>query len=116
MDHLSDDDFRYGIEYEFALINRQHQFVDFSNTTFEQLNKLIDQLPTYESDYPGLRVGDLGIKAKRWYIEGFERFSESGKYLRTDIKGLEIRTPISRSITEAVDHIETDFGTLCQSR
>jgi gamma-glutamyl:cysteine ligase YbdK (ATP-grasp superfamily) len=107
---LKEEGFRYGIEYEFALLNRDRKFVDFSNTSFEQLDAIISRLPTYESDYPGLRVGDLGIKAKRWYIEGFERFDEKGKYLRTDIKGMEIRTPISRTIDEAVGYIETDLA------
>lgn len=103
------EEFRFGIEHEFAVIDREGHFCDFMNTTFEQLDRVIAPLPVIETDYPGLRVGDLGIKNKRWYIEGFERFSEDGEYLRTDPKGFEIRTPICDSLDEAVGVLRTDL-------
>lgn len=101
--------FRYGIEHEFPCINKKGEFVDFSNTSFEDLDQIITALPTYDTDYPQLRIGDLGIKKKRWYIEGFERFNEQGEYLLTKIKGFEIRTPICTSIPEAVTVLQKDF-------
>lgn len=110
MKNININDFKWGIEHEFAVINRSGEFCDFTNTTFEDFNELIAVMPTYESDYPGLRVGDLGIKSKRWYIEGFERFSETGEYLRTDIKGFEIRTPICHSLDDAVKTLRADFA------
>lgn len=100
---------RCGIEYEFPLADQQHRFVDFSNTSFEQLDEIVAKLPKYEADYPELRIGDLGIKEKRWYIEGYERFDKQGTYLKTEIKGMEIRTPICSSIDEAVATLETDY-------
>ena len=39
------------------------------------MQDVVDELPQY--DDPDLDVG-LGIKAKRWYVEGDERFDESG--------------------------------------
>jgi hypothetical protein len=102
--------FKWGIEHEFPVTNHSGEFCDFTNTTFEDFNQLIAVMPTYASDYPGLRVGDLGIKSKRWYIEGFERFSETGEYLHTDIKGFEIRTPICHSLEEAVETLKIDFA------
>ncbi len=99
---LSPEEFRFGIEHEFAVVDRDGRFCDFSTTTFEELDRVVERLPTIESDYPGLRVGDLGIKSKRWYIEGFERFTAEGVYLRTDPKGFEIRTPICESLDEAM--------------
>jgi hypothetical protein len=104
------EEFRFGIEHEFAVIDREDRFRDFTNTTFEELDRAIEPLPVIEADYPGLRVGDLGIKSKRWYIEGFERFSESGEYLRTDPKGFEIRTPICSSLDEAVRVLKADLA------
>jgi hypothetical protein len=98
---LPTDGFRFGIEHEFPVIDSDGRFCDFSNITFEDLDGTLATLPVTESDYPGLRVGDLGIKLKRWYVEGFERFSESGEYLITLPKGLEIRTPICASLDEA---------------
>ena len=103
------EEFRFGIEHEFAVIDREGRFRDFTNTTFEEFDRVIESLPVIETDYPGLRVGDLGIKNKRWYIEGFERFSESGEYLRTDPKGFEIRTPICDSLDEAIGVLKADL-------
>ncbi len=101
--------FRYGIEHEFPVIDGQGKFLDFSNTTFADFDRVIQCMPTYASDYPGLRIGDLGIKKKRWYIEGYERFDSTGAYLHTDAKGFEIRTPICASIGEAVARVKQDF-------
>jgi len=102
--------FRYGIEHEFPCIDKEGRFVDFSTATFDDLNKIIADLPIYESDYPRLRVGDLGIKKKRWYIEGFERFSDQGVFDHLDIKGFEIRTPICSSIEQTVAVLEKDYS------
>ena len=97
--------FSFGIEHEVAFIRSDGQFADFSNTTFEELDALIAQLPHYESDYPQLRVGDAGIKVKRWYIEGFERFSETGQLMGCAPKGIELRTTIHASIDETVNQL-----------
>ena len=43
------------------------------------MQDVVDELPQY--DDPDLDVGDLGIKAKRWYVEGDERSDESGRFL-----------------------------------
>lgn len=97
--------FSFGIEHEVAFIRSDGQFADFSNTTFEELDALIAQLPHYEADYPQLRVGDAGIKVKRWYIEGFERFSEMGQLTGCAPKGIELRTTIHSSIDETVNQL-----------
>ncbi|MCL2503954.1 MAG: glutamate--cysteine ligase [Coriobacteriia bacterium] len=102
--------FLFGIEHEFPVRDTQCQFRDFTNTKFEEFDAVIKELPVHKSDYDSLRVGDLGIKKKRWYIEGFERFGETGEYLRTDPKGFEIRTPIQPSIDAAVNALEGDIA------
>ncbi len=71
--------FTFGIEHEVAFINREGRFADYLNTPFADFDAIIAQLPFYESDYPQLRIGDAGIKRKRWYIEGFERFSADAR-------------------------------------
>lgn len=101
--------FRFGIEHEFPSVNAAGQFVDFVTASYEELARVIDELPVFDADSDSLRTGDLGIKAKRWYIEGFERFDEEGRYLRTDPKGFEIRTPICTSIDEAVATLSSDI-------
>lgn len=66
--------FFFGIEHEVAFINYQGKFADFNCTNFQDFQQIVDALPIYPHDYLELRVGDAGIKNKRWYIEGFERF------------------------------------------
>ncbi len=101
------EDFRFGIEHEFA-VAREGRFCDPATTPFADLQAVVDELPLHPEDYPGLRVGDLGVKRKRWYIEGFERFDPHGRYLRTEPKGFEIRTPICASLDEAIATLQAD--------
>ena len=62
----------------------------------------------FTEDYSRLRVADLGIKHKRWYKEGYERF---GEFLKSLPKCLEIppcreRLPMPRlrSWPKAIAH------------
>lgn len=103
---------RYGLEHEVALLRPDGRFADFTNTSFQELQGIIDLLPVHESDYPGLRVGDQGIKHKRWYVEGFERFGPEGEFLRCDPKGIEIRTPIQDDIASTVRQLKADYRLL----
>lgn len=104
--------FRYGIEHEVAFINQKQQFADFSNTPFRAFEKIVAELPVYESDYPQLRVGDAGIKYKRWYIEGYERFNDDKEVIDCTPKGIEIRTTIHTSIMGAVRELNGSFELL----
>lgn len=104
--------FRYGIEHETAFINQQGKFADYNNTPFDDFDRIISRLPKHESDYPMLRVGDAGIKLKRWYIEGFERFSDDGKVTGCNPKGIEIRTTIHHSIDSTLQELEQSFKLL----
>ncbi|MCL6434484.1 MAG: glutamate--cysteine ligase [Leptolyngbyaceae cyanobacterium HOT.MB2.61] len=107
--------FSFGIEHEVAFLNDLHQFADFSCTEFDHFNQIIDQLPIYPDDYAQLRLGDAGIKQKRWYIEGFERFSEDGKVIDCMPKGIEIRTTIHSSIQGAIAELSESFSLLQQA-
>ena len=98
-------DFNYGIEHEIAFLNAQGDFADFSNTPFTDFEQIIADLPFYETDYPQLRVGDAGIKLKRWYIEGYERYNDEGISTSCAPKGIEIRTTIHNSIEGAINEL-----------
>ncbi len=63
--------FTYGIEHEVAFLDQQGHFMDFVSTSFGTLQAIIDELPQYAGDEEHLRIGDAGIRVKRWYIEGF---------------------------------------------
>ncbi|MEO1590994.1 MAG: glutamate-cysteine ligase family protein [Cyanobacteria bacterium J06632_22] len=90
------------------------QFADFSNTCFTEFEAIVAQLPQYAQDASQLRVGDAGIRSKRWYIEGYERFSEVGKLVGCMPKGIEIRTTIHEQIDETIAELTESFQQLCQ--
>ncbi|WP_392534363.1 glutamate--cysteine ligase [Nostoc sp. C117] len=104
--------FFFGIEHEVAFLNKEGKFADFSQTQFSDFNQIIEKLPTYPSDYPQLRVGDAGIKKKRWYIEGFERFADCDRVIDCHSKGIEIRTTIHSNIHGVIAELSESFDLL----
>ena len=104
--------FRYGIEHETALLRADGRFADVPDLAFDELQDVVDALPEDPADYPDLRIGDVGIKRKRWYVEGYERFDEDGALVRCDPKGLEIRTRIHDSVEAAVAAVVADIALL----
>ena len=103
---------RFGIEHEVAFLRADGRFADWTTTSFDEFDAIIRSLPRYEHDYAMLRIGDLGIKEKRWYIEGYERYDDHGRYLETAPKGIEIRTTIATSIDAAVEELTSSFAEL----
>ena len=87
-------------------------FADFTDLAFDELQAVVDALPEDPADYPDLRVGDQGIKRKRWYVEGYERFDDAGELVRCDPKGLEVRTRIHDSVEAAVAALGADVDLL----
>jgi hypothetical protein len=104
--------FRYGIEHECALLHLDGSYADYTDTPFDELQAVVDALPEDPADYPDLRIGDQGIKRKRWYVEGYERFDTDGQLVRCDPKGIEIRTRIHPSIDAAVSAVQKDVARL----
>ena len=102
----------FGIEHEVAFLNHEGKFADFSQTKFAEFNQIVEKLPTYPNDYSQLRVGDAGIRQKRWYIEGFERFANSEKVIDCIPKGIEIRTTIHSDISGALTELSESFQLL----
>jgi glutamate-cysteine ligase len=109
---MTEPAFRYGIEHECAVLHADGTFADFTDVTFERLQAVVDGLPEDPADYPQLRVGDQGIKRKRWYVEGYERFDEHGALVRCDPKGIEVRTRIHDTIDGAVAALRADLARL----
>ncbi|MGF1677237.1 MAG: glutamate--cysteine ligase [Rivularia sp. (in: cyanobacteria)] len=104
--------FHFGIEHEVAFLDNAGNFADFSRVNFTDFNQIVDKLPVYKEDYPELRIGDAGIKEKRWYIEGFERFTDSEKVIECVPKGIEIRTTINPDIHSAIAELSESFRLL----
>ncbi len=104
--------FQFGIEHEISFVNAQGDYADWTNTSFDDLENIVSKLPLYKSDYPQLRVGDAGIKHKRWYVEGFERFDLDGNVIDCPPKGIEIRTTIHDTIEGAVTELTESYEML----
>jgi hypothetical protein len=104
--------FYFGIEHEVAFLNREGKFADFSQTKFVDFDQIVAQLPTYPNDYSQLCLGDAGIRQKRWYIEGFERFADSDKVVDCLPKGIEIRTTIHSDIHSTLTELSDSFQLL----
>lgn len=105
--------FNFGIEHEVAFVSLVGNFVDFSRAKFADFNQIIEALPEYADDYLHLHMGDAGIRKKRWYIEGFERYSESEEFVECVPKGIEIRTTIHSSIQDTITELNESFSLLC---
>lgn len=101
--------FRFGIEHEVAFWRADGEFADFENTSFDEFESIVAKLPRYEQDYAQLRVGDAGIKLKRWYVEGFERFAQTGEVVDCPPKGIEIRTTVHEGIEGAITQLKESF-------
>jgi hypothetical protein len=104
--------FQFGIEHEVAFLNAAGVFADFTNTTFEMFDRIIQKLPYCDQDATYLRSGDSGIRRKRWYIEGFERFSPEGKLIDCLPKGIEIRTSVHDGIDQTIAALRGDYDLL----
>lgn len=105
----TENNFKFGIEHEIPLITQKGKFLDYRNLKLEILNKIVQKFPVYQNDYPYLRIGDLGIKVKRLYIEGLEIFDEDGYLISQKPKGFELRTPLTNSIEATINHLKNDF-------
>ncbi|HAE06643.1 glutamate-cysteine ligase family protein [Richelia intracellularis] len=106
--------FSFGIEHEVAFFNSSGKLADFNRTKFSDFQQIIDQLPVYPNDNLQLRIGDSGIRKKRWYIEGFERFAnfEHKRLVDCIPKGIEIRTTIHNNIENTIAEITKSFNLL----
>ncbi len=104
--------FYYGIEHEVAFLGPDGKFADFTNTRYSDFDQIIARLPVYADDYPQLRIGDAGIKKKRWYIEGFERFLDSEDVVECVPKGIEIRTSVHTEIAGVLKELRESFDLL----
>lgn len=106
--------FRFGIEHEVAFYRADGKFADFTNTRFEDFQAIIDHLPSYPEDAASLRMGDAGIRRKRWYIEGYERLTPEGELLTCVPKGIEIRTTIHNSIYGVLNELHDSYRLLVE--
>jgi hypothetical protein len=105
---------RYGIEHELALVRPDGSLADFGSLTHAEVAAVVDELPGLPDDQADLRIGDAGIRLKRWYAEGYERLGEDGELARFDPKGIEIRTTVHDSVEATEAQLTADAGLLAE--
>ncbi|MBW0102905.1 glutamate-cysteine ligase family protein [Pseudonocardia sp. KRD291] len=103
---------RYGIEHEVALLRADGTLADFTSLRYEEVAAIVAELPEDPDDRRDLRIGDAGIRRKRWYAEGFERFDDDGRLVRFDPKGIEIRTRIHDDVDAVTGALVRDLASL----
>lgn len=92
---------RYGIEFEYLLIDASGRIRDFTTLDFHGLSQALAAKPGL--DDPSLATGDQGIRSGYWYLEGDERAKPDGSLAGLAVKGVEIRTPPRDTVTAALD-------------
>jgi hypothetical protein len=102
--------FLFGIEHEVAFLNKEGQFADFSNTSFEDFQQIVSTLP--ENTTMELHKDNYGIKNKKWYVEGMDRYDEKGKFSHCIPKGIEIRTGVHQNIQDCVNELTENYELL----
>lgn len=107
---MEKNDFLFGIEHEIPLIDKQGNFLDYRKLNLNVLTKIIQKFPIYQNDYPFLRIGDLGLKVKRLYVEGLEIFDDHGYLKKEYPKGLELRTKFYSNINQLFKDFLNDFN------
>ncbi len=100
---------KIGIEHEFVFKDSSDNFLDFSNSTYTDFQKVVEEFPINPKDKGILECKSLETEPKLCYVEGFEKFDNSGKLLETIPKGLEIRTPPFEDINKLIENFVISY-------
>lgn len=101
---------KIGIEHEFVFVDQNGIYKDYSNTNYSEYLKIIDSLPLYESDAEYFGCKSLENSPKRWYIEGFERYTKQGRLYETIPKAIELRTTPHKRLKGLIDEFSDSFN------
>ncbi len=104
------EEIKFGIEQELIFVNEKNEILDFTNSTYFQFKKIVDEFPFYEGDEKYFHIKSTEIKPKRCYIEGFELHDEKGNIKETIPKGLEIRTTPHSNIQNLIEELKISLN------
>ncbi len=94
-------DFKFGIENEFMLLDKEtNNPLGVKNLNFFDLREIILNIDTDKKDIRGFNEKEPNKSKKPYYIEGYDNFDADGTINETVPKGIELRTPIRSSIDE----------------
>ena len=98
---------KWGIEFEYLLIDTAPSTFgrvrDFTNLVFEDMRRILAEKPGRNDS--AMATGDLGIRTGYWYLEGDERFDDSGQFRTLKVKGVEVRTPPRSTVGDACEEL-----------
>ena len=106
-----DNEFTFGLENEFMLLDRSSSPLSVNELDFFELRKIILGIPC-KDDTAGFKAKEPNKCNKPYYVEGYDYFRSDGSILRTAPKGLEIRTPIRNGIDGMVEVYHELFDAL----
>lgn len=108
-------EFGFGIETEFLLVRKDScQPLSHHNLDFDLLAKLIDSIPAEDFGERGFNIKPLHSKPTPYLVEGY--YLTDGDMTPVSLlpKGIEIRTPITNTVEEAIVSLNELFNRLRQ--
>jgi hypothetical protein len=107
---MDKQEFGFGVEAEFLIANKD----DFTPLTpkelsVERLLALIESIPTSDIPTEGMSRKPLHSKISPYLLEGYYLTDKNMTPISLLPKGIEIRTPISHSISETISMLQTLF-------
>ena len=94
---------KIGFEQEFSFKNALGKYLDFTNSDYQLFNMIAEGFPVVAGDQQVFDCKYLETTPRRCYVEGVERYDESGNLLATDPKGLELRTTPHTGLVEKIN-------------
>src|SRR5438105_4341676 len=115
MGGLSSDNFRFGLEAEFLLVDGQSfDPLWHPQLSFRILNECLESIPVEEFSCDGLKVEAPHRKAMPFVVEGYHLPDRHLNPIDLMPKGIEIRTPVCASIEDCLSTLLTLHGRLQQ--
>ncbi|CAN5325115.1 hypothetical protein BH10CYA1_BH10CYA1_29830 [soil metagenome] len=110
---MQNNDFGFGIEAEFLLVDSlSYKPLGYRTLNFQTLLKLVDQIPTNDCSRQGFNKKPLHNHISPFLIEGYTLTGADMKPVDLLPKGIEIRTPLTNSFESSTNSLEDLYGRL----
>ncbi|MBS1957427.1 MAG: hypothetical protein JST89_24790 [Cyanobacteria bacterium SZAS-4] len=108
---MQNDDFGFGIEVEFLLVESQSfKPLGYNSLDFQALLNLVDAIPTADCSREGFNKKPLHNHITPYLIEGYTLTSAGMKPIDLLPKGIEIRTPLTNSFETSTESVQDLYG------
>lgn len=104
---MQNNDFGFGIEAEFLLVDAQsYKPLGYETLNFQTLLKLVDEIPTSDCSREGFNKKPLHNQISPYLIEGYTLTGPDMKPVDLLPKGIEIRTPLTNSFESSTQSLQ----------